>query len=1721
MVRRALAVLTACLSFTGAFSQTITTGIINPTTYCAGATINVPFTSTGVYGPGNVYTAELSDAGGTFLGTFVGTLTSNANTGTVVATVPSTTAQGAAYRIRIRSSVPAVIGAQSPMVLTINALGINAPTTAATTYCQGQAITVNYTLTNACNFPNTPANNVFTAELSDGFGSFAAPTTLGTATSNAAGAIAGTVPTSVPGGNGYRIRVRSSNPGGGVTGATSASNITINVIGMNAPTTGATTYCAGTTFNLAYTFVAACNYLPGNVFTAQLSDASGSWAAPQTVGSATQTGTGNVGVTIPSTQAGGTGYKLRIVSSNPVTTGPDIAANITINALSISTPTFTGTSFCQGSALAIAYTVNGCVFPNTPTANVFTAQLSNSAGSFASPTNIGTNTSNNNGTINAVIPAGQAAGTGYRIRVVSSNPTVIASANNGTDLTINATSGSPATYGTTAWNAYVYSGTAFPITGNQYLGTYTETALNFNTQTRFGSSNPPSDANATGGTAYAGCAAAATNYSVSFKRTNFTCGYYQIDIPAHDDNVRLIIDGAVVYSHIGCCDAHTNVWTGFLGPASQVDFQYINFGGNGYLQVAFSAAANPIVTSAPTTVCSTSNTQLTASAPVALNYAWTPTTNLTPSDGLGATVTAAPTTTTTYTVTGTDATTSCTLQKTVLITVVAPAAVPTLTLTNSTPTICSGVTTSTLTVSGANTYTWSPAAGLSATTGTSVTANPATTTTYTVTGTTGCQSNTATATVTVQNIPSSPPTTQFGNGVWNVFAHNNTTLSNFYGYYTENNLSFSTATRWNENSGPTVANATTGLAYSGCSFGSTNYSMSFKRTNFTCGYYQLDVNYQDDQFTFLVDGVQVFQNNAYTTTTQSAVWSGFLSPTSQVEMRLVNGGGPGRLQVTFGITQGPQTLSPNVTICTGTSTNLTSSSTAYPGATFAWSHSPATGTITYLPSANSANATLQTTAGTPSATYTVTNTMTDAGGTGCTATRNVLVTVAATPTTAVTPTSSTIICTTQTVTLTASGANTYTWSPAAGLSATTGNVVIAQPTTTTTYTVTGDNNCATSTANSTVTVVPLPDYNTFPTNTWNVYGFNSQTVGTNYQGYYTENGSGSPAYSFNTSTRWASATAPSSTNTTNGTGWTGCTMPTTNFSLSAKRKGFLCGTYTIDITSHDDNFVLLVNGVQVAQHVGCCDTHTGIWTGALSTNSTVEFQLVQGTGGSGLGVSFTRVAPGATTAIWMGTTDTDWFTASNWCGTTPATGIDVVIPPGGPNMPLINNTGAIAFSVTINSGAAATAYSSAIPAPSLSMNAFNLDVRTNFTNNGTFNAGTGTVSFITAAAGTIAGNSTFNNLVINKTNGVTISSGTTQQIGGTMTFTSGLVTQSGTLRFNAGSAVATPSDASHVVGVVTKVGNTAFTFPVGRGGLYRPIGISAPGVITDTYTANYLNSSILGTYPNSSRAVTLDHVSNAEHWLLNRTVGTSTVNVTLSWNSNSGGVLDPPSLRVAGWNGSLWADLGNASTTGTTASGTVTASVASGTSFPYTLASTTFFNALPVQLSDMLCGLNSFGNPQIDWSTTTEINSDYFEIERSLDGRAFQSIARIPSKGDSKDLQRYSYEDVNAPDGKSYYRLKQYDRDGRSMTFEVCAMNVVSTGLSVTPNPASGRATIKLHSAALQELSIINSIGQKVNVNFVVKDSIVDLDVSTLAPGVYMIRITTGNKSGVLRLVKS
>ncbi|MBK9423627.1 MAG: hypothetical protein IPN54_05800 [Bacteroidetes bacterium] len=67
---------------------------------------------------------------------------------------------------------------------------------------------------------------------------------------------------------------------------------------------------------------------------------------------------------------------------------------------------------------------------------------------------------------------------------------------------------------------------------------------------------------------------------------------------------------------------------------------------------------------------------------------------------------------------------------------------------------------------------------------------------------------------------------------------------------------------------------------------------------------------------------------------------------------------------------------------------------------------------------------------------------------------------------------------------------------------------------------------------------------------------------------------------------------------------------------------------------------------------------------------------------------------------------------------------------------------------------------------------------------------------------------------------------------------------------------------------------------------------------------------------------------------------------------------------------------------------------------------------------------------KVEWVTATEINNDYYIVERSSDGTDFEMVEVVPGAGNSNFLINYFIFDKDPFSGKSYYRLKQVDFDG-------------------------------------------------------------------------------------------
>jgi hypothetical protein len=1070
----------------------------------------------------------------------------------------------------------------------------------------------------------------------------------------------GTGATLTPSGNSVGIVFGASDGGGTISvkatnacGTSSASTLAITVNSNVTPSVSIAvsptgTICYGST--LTYT----ATPVKGGTPTYQ-------WYLGSTaVGTNSNTWSANYILSSDAVKCVMTSSLCSVTGTNPATSN---IITTTINKDVINLTSVSATALCAGSPISVNFTTP-CAFANT---NSFIAQLSNASGSFTSPVTIGTLAVYAAGsyTINATIPAATATGTGYLVRVISSTGAGVSGSSSA--ITISSSSGTPiaaTTYGSGVWNVFCYtgnsgygiaSGASSPGNVNTYLGYYTENNLSFDTRNRWTTGTSPATTaySATYGSAYIGCSSLPATYIyLSIKRTNIPCGNYQIDIPYHDDAYELYIDGVQKATHNGCCDSHTGVWTGWIGPANQIEIRLFQGAGSSGIQATFTATSLLTVSPSPT-VCSGASTTLVATGGgSSVTYAWSPSTFL--NTASGATVVSTPTATTAYTVSATDATSGCSTTANVTVNVSSTINLAVTSVPNSTVS-CQGVTSTTMTASGANTYTWSPATGLNTTTGPVVIANPGVNVTYTLTGNNGCTTATKTIAFTGQ-IPGD--SLAYTSGAWYALCYDTTLFTKYYGYYTESGLSFNTTTKWNSTNGPATAANTT---YHGCYMNGTYYSVKLKRTGVPCGYYSVTVNNNDDYVWFYVNGVQVYYAT-YATASVPNVWTGFIGPSTQLEFRLINYSGPGNLQVTFTPLSGIPNLSTPTTVCAGTSTTISTGTIT--GDSYSWSSS--VGENSWLSTTTGVSTVVTPPATTASGGHYFVRTLTD-GTTGCSVKDSLLVTVDPLSNTSVTPTDTTVYCSAATVVLTAKGASSYTWSPSTGLSATSGSIVSATPGVSTTYTVSGSNNCNIKDATAKVTVVPLVADNTYPTGKWNVYGYNSSTW-TNYTGYYTTTGSGTTGYDFDTRTQWAVAYGPSYATATGGTAYSGCTMGIDNFTTSFKRTGFTCGFYQIDMVYQDDAAELWIDGLKVWSNATYTSTvQSNIYSCFLTNTSLVEFRQKEGTGGAVLAVKFTSKTPvftsitvSPTTAICSGGSVT-LTAAANGVGNTytwsPVTGL--------------------------------------------------------------------------------------------------------------------------------------------------------------------------------------------------------------------------------------------------------------------------------------------------------------------------------------------------------------------------------------------------------------------------------------------------------------------------------
>lgn len=309
-------------------------------------------------------------------------------------------------------------------------------------------------------------------------------------------------------------------------------------------------------------------------------------------------------------------------------------------------------------------------------------------------------------------------------------------------------------------------------------------------------------------------------------------------------------------------------------------------------------------------------------------------------------------------------------------------------------------------------------------------------------------------------------------------------------------------------------------------------------------------------------------------------------------------------------------------------------------------------------------------------------------------------------------------------------------------------------------------------------------------------------------------------------------------------------------------------------------------------------------------------------------------------------------------------------------------------------------------------------------------------------------------------------------------------------------------------------------FPVGRGDKYAPVAIY--NTFSEDITIEYffndfgnhnINPALLATSPGYD-------VSYHEYWLVNQNGPIIGPNPTMSfyYTDVRSGVLNPPFVKIAHFNGVDWDDTGSSADAANTLSNGVVG-VNGYDNGPFTFSAVAA-GVLPVRLTSFTVQKEN-KTVKLNWVTSQEINSSHFIIQRSGEGTSWTDIARVNAAGNSNTISNYNLVDQIPGKGINYYRLKQYDMNSR-FDYSLVRTAFFSAGfdLAVTPNPAKEFINIYVSKNTNNKASIsLTDMNGKVLKQFTSSNSFIQISTNGMAKGLYILKVIEGEDVSVKKVL--
>jgi len=185
-------------------------------------------------------------------------------------------------------------------------------------------------------------------------------------------------------------------------------------------------------------------------------------------------------------------------------------------------------------------------------------------------------------------------------------------------------------------------------------------------------------------------------------------------------------------------------------------------------------------------------------------------------------------------------------------------------------------------------------------------------------------------------------------------------------------------------------------------------------------------------------------------------------------------------------------------------------------------------------------------------------------------------------------------------------------------------------------------------------------------------------------------------------------------------------------------------------------------------------------------------------------------------------------------------------------------------------------------------------------------------------------------------------------------------------------------------------------------------------------------------------------------------------------------------------------------------------------------------STLPIELISFEAYCDSDNHIICNWSTASELNSDYFIIQKSTDGLIWNNLDTINAAGNSSNKTDYYFKDFNPSQGINYFRLYQFDIDGSFEKLNIIAANCDDkknqTTVSIYPNPSEKDFYLNLYTHTMQGIGniIISDITGRIvyeeSIKILKGNNTFHLSNYKLQSGLYVIKIECENSENITAL---